>query len=144
MGKRERKGKRILLLLLMPEQISHLLLLPTPKGRHQWLIAPGTQGVTSGVTAVWLFLCPVPLFCVLGSISSLMPREHLQLLHAFANWINQSISVGQRRPCPTSVLRNRQKHFLKLIPSKLKEREKRGGRNRRREGERGKTNIKRF
>lgn len=55
------------------DRLPTFLPLPIPKERHWWLIAPGAQGATSGVTDVWPFLCPVPLLCVLGSISPLLP-----------------------------------------------------------------------
>lgn len=132
----------------MPGQTSH-----PPATSHPRREAPAancTWRLGSDIWGHWCLavLCPVPLLCVLGSISSLLPINiyssymPLQIGLILAYFWDRDAPV---QPESWGIGGSTFFFFFRFYwLSSRREREKKEGGNRRREGERGKTNIKNF
>lgn len=112
-----------------------------PPRREAPRVANCTWRPGSSIWGHWCLASPLPAsFSLCAWVSSFsVAHKYLQLLHALANWINLHIFLGQRRACPTLVLRNREEQFLTppspaFIPISLKER--RGERKKQKKGRR--------
>lgn len=118
-----------------------------PPRREAPRVANCTWHPGSSIQGHWCLASPLPgSFTLCAWVSSFsVAHKYLQLLHALANGINLHIFLGQRRACPTLVLRNREEQFL-THPSHLYSNQSQGEKESREEGtkkgkEKGQTNI---
>ena len=125
------------------DRLPTLLPPPTPEGRPRQLIAPGARGATSGVTGVWPFLCPVPLLCVLGSVSSLLPINiyssymPLQIGLILAYFWDRDAPV---QPASWGIGRSTFFFFFPFLLIELRERKREEGRGKQKKGRRKREN----